>query len=50
MKIDHSSQKSASEIFLKLILFWLEPFIFNIKLTMTSHSYKEFITSQLQIS
>ena len=31
--------------FLKIASFWLEPTTSNIKLTMTSHSYKEFIKS-----
>ena len=28
----------------KMLLFWFESIISNIKLTMTSHSYKELIT------
>ena len=44
MKIDHSSQsKFTSKFFKKLFLFWLKPITSNIKLTMTSHCYKEFI-------
>ena len=31
--------------FLKIASFWLEPTTSNIKLTMTSHSYKEFKAS-----
>ena len=32
------------QFFKKLLFFWFEPIISNIKSTMRSHSYKEFIT------
>ena len=46
LEVVGSSQKRGNF----LLLFWLEPITSNIKLTMTSQSYKEFIKELITIS